>query len=80
VSGSVHELFHAHKEKNAVMSDNELDIVYTKFCKAMSEVGEPDAPLFLARFALLAMVRIGNADAVLELIAQAKDAEDFQRS
>ena len=54
-----------------MMSDNELDTVYTTFCKTLSEVGEPDAPLFLARFALLAIVHIGKADAVLELISQA---------
>lgn len=61
------------------MNDNELDIVYTKFCRSMSEIGEPDTPLFLARFALLAIMRIGNAETVLELIAQASDRRDYQR-
>jgi hypothetical protein len=43
------------------MTEAELDTAYTHLCKTMSELGETRAPLFLARFALLAMVRIGDA-------------------
>lgn len=55
------------------MTDSELDTVYTRLCKTMTEVGEAQAPLFLARFALLAIEQIGNADATLGLIAAARD-------
>ena len=37
------------------MTDTELDTVYTPLCKTMTRLGEPNAPLFLARFALLAI-------------------------
>ena len=52
----------------------ELDAVYTSLCKTMTRVGEPASPLFLARFALLAMERIGDAPVIEKLIASA--AED----
>ena len=43
------------------MTDSELDDVYTPLCKTMTRLGEPNAPLFLARFALLAIERIDDA-------------------
>ena len=43
------------------MTEAELDAAYTHLCKTMTELGEARAPLFLARFALLAMMRIGDA-------------------
>ena len=43
------------------MTEAELDAAYTHLCKTMTELGEARAPLFLARFALLAMTRIGDA-------------------
>jgi hypothetical protein len=49
------------------MTEAELDAVYTHLCKTMTELGEARAPLFLARFALLAMVRIGDAAVVQHL-------------
>lgn len=55
------------------MTDSELDTVYSRLCKTMTEAGETQAPLFLARFALLAIERIGNADAALGLIAAARE-------
>ena len=53
------------------LTDTELDAAYTQFCHQMTAVGEAEAPLFMARFALLAMRRIGDASAVQQLIAQA---------
>lgn len=50
------------------MTEAELDAAYTHLCKTMTELGEVRAPLFLARFALLAMVRIGETAAVQGLI------------
>lgn len=46
------------------LSDAELDRAYTHLCRTMTRLGEADAPLFLARFALLAITRIGDAEAV----------------
>ena len=50
------------------MTDSELDAAYTDLCTTMTELGEAKAPLFLARFALLAMVRIGDTVAIQRLI------------
>ncbi len=56
------------------MTEAELDIAYTHLCKTMTELGEARAPLFLARFALLAMVRLGDVDVVQGMTeAAAKD-------
>jgi hypothetical protein len=55
------------------MTDSELDMVYTRLCKTMTELGEANAALFLARFALLAVERIGNAEASLGLIDAARE-------
>ena len=57
------------------MTDTELDAVYTRLCKTMTELSEPQAPLFLARFALLAIERIGDPAAAQRLIDAA--AEDL---
>ncbi|WP_109476515.1 hypothetical protein [Paraburkholderia sp. C35] len=54
-----------------VMTDAELDAVYTKLCKTMTQVGEANAPMFLARFAMLAIEKIGDADVSLALIEAA---------
>lgn len=50
------------------MTDSELDTVYTHLCKTMTDLGEANSPLFLARFAVLAIERIGNAQTCLGLI------------
>jgi hypothetical protein len=57
------------------MTDTELDAVYTRLCHTMTRLGEPQAALFLARFALLAIDRIGDADSAQRLIDAA--AEDL---
>jgi len=56
------------------MTEAELDAAYTHLCKTMTELGEARAPLFLARFALLAMVRIGDA-AVVQGLADSAAAD-----
>ena len=58
------------------MTESQLDAVYTALCKTMTRLGEANAPLFLARFALLAVERIGDAAAAQRLIDAA--AEDLQ--
>jgi hypothetical protein len=58
------------------MTDTQLDAVYTALCKTMTRLGEAQAPLFLARFALLAIERLDDAAAVQRLIDAA--AQDLQ--
>jgi hypothetical protein len=59
------------------MTEAELDAAYTHLCKTMTDLGEARSPLFLARFALLAMVRIGDAGVVQRLTdAAAADITD----
>lgn len=53
------------------MTDAELDDAYTRLCHTMTRLGEPLAPLFLARFALLAMARLDDAPVVLQMIDDA---------
>ncbi|HXZ07698.1 MAG TPA: hypothetical protein VEI25_06545 [Paraburkholderia sp.] len=62
------------------MTDTELDTVYTRLCKTMTELGEAHAPLFLARFALLAIDRIGDADAAMHLVANAREGMTTETS
>ena len=52
---------------------SELDNVYTLLCKTMTEMGEAQSPLFLARFALLAIDEIGDAKVTQRLIADASE-------
>jgi hypothetical protein len=60
------------------MTDADLDAVYTRLCKTMTQIGEPNASLFLARFALLAIDRMGDPAIVRCLIDAA--AEDLAAS
>jgi hypothetical protein len=55
------------------MNDTDLDTVYTRLCTTMTAVGEAQANLFLARFALLAMTRLGDREAVEALIDAAAE-------
>nr|WP_119157843.1 hypothetical protein [Caldimonas tepidiphila] len=57
------------------MTPTELDAVYTRLCKTMTQLGEVNAPLFLARFALLAIAHMGDAEAAQRLVDAA--AEDL---
>jgi hypothetical protein len=53
------------------MNDSELDAVYTRLCKTMTQLGADKSPLFLARFALLAIGHIGDANAANQLVDDA---------
>ncbi|KWF29399.1 hypothetical protein [Burkholderia pseudomultivorans] len=55
------------------MTDAERDMLYTDLCTTMTRIGQTDAPLFLARFALLAIEAIGDTATVTRLIADAGD-------
>ena len=57
------------------MTDSELDAVYTRLCKTMTQLGENNAPLFLARFAMLAIERIADGEVAQQLVDAA--AEDM---
>jgi hypothetical protein len=50
------------------MNDSELDAVYTRLCKTMTELGVDRSPLFLARFALLAIVELGDPAVAMRLV------------
>ncbi|WP_193097854.1 hypothetical protein [Burkholderia sp. Z1] len=56
-----------------MMTDAERDTLYTDLCRTMTRIGEADASLFLARFALLSIEAIGNTATVARLIADASD-------
>ncbi|WP_175907461.1 hypothetical protein [Burkholderia sp. BCC1640] len=56
-----------------MMTDTERDILYTDLCRTMTRIGETDASLFLARFALLAIEAIGDAATVTRMITDAGD-------
>ena len=53
------------------LSADELDAVYSDFCQTMTQVGEAQAPLFMARFALLAMVAVGDRAALQRMVQEA---------
>ena len=57
------------------MTDSELDAVYTRLCQTMTQLGENNAPLFLARFAMLAIDRIADGEVAQQLVDAA--AEDI---
>ncbi|WP_420210710.1 hypothetical protein ACN8ZM_05200 [Burkholderia aenigmatica] len=56
-----------------MMTDTERDTLYTDLCRTMTRIGEADASLFLARFALLSIEAIGEPATVARLIADASD-------
>lgn len=55
------------------MIDSELDAIYSHLCKTMTELGEPNALLFLARFALLAVDRLDDTEVAIRLIEAAAE-------
>ena len=59
---------------NAI-SETELDGIYGELCRAISQVGEANAPLLLARFALLAIAEIGDVERVQRILTSARDCE-----
>jgi soluble P-type ATPase len=50
------------------MTPTELDAVYTHLCKTMTEVGQGQSDLFLARLAMLAIDRLGDSHVAMQLI------------
>jgi hypothetical protein len=58
------------------MTESELDSLYTQLCQTMTDLGEARCQLFLARFALLAVVELDGMAVAQRLIAQASDGLD----
>jgi len=53
--------------------DSELDAIYTHLCRTMTGLGEPNALLFLSRFALLAIDRLDDREVAIQLIEAAAE-------
>jgi hypothetical protein len=58
------------------MTDTDLDQSYSAVCEALTQVGEPQAPMFLAMLCLSLMSRFERADQVLPLIVNALAQSD----
>lgn len=61
-----------------MLSEQELDDVYTRACYAMTELGEAKQALFLARLALALMKEVGDTGRIRGAIeaARALDNDD----
>jgi hypothetical protein len=57
------------------IDESDLDSLYGEFCRALSDVGEAQAPLLLARFALLAIAEIDDVERVQRILTSARDFE-----
>jgi hypothetical protein len=53
------------------MSEEDLDVLYTQTCRALTSVGPERSELFLARLALLLMHEVGDFERVQAAIAAA---------
>ncbi|MBS0399940.1 MAG: hypothetical protein JSR95_14825 [Proteobacteria bacterium] len=53
------------------MNEVELDEMYGELCRGLDAAGQEQAPLVLARFALLAMHRIADPAVIRDLVRQA---------
>jgi hypothetical protein len=58
--------------ESAMLNADQLDEVYTRACYAMTELGETQGELFLARLALLLMKQVGDGPRILEAIEAAR--------
>ena len=54
------------------MSPENLDTSYTALCKALGDVGQDKAALFLAMLSLSLMSQSNAPDAVMQMIAEAR--------
>ena len=55
------------------MNDHDLDALYTMLCRTLTTAGQAQAPLVLARLALLAMTHIGDRSVIERMIDAAAD-------
>ena len=62
------------------MNNADLDDAYTQLCRTMTALGQAQAPLYLARFALLAMTQIADRATIERMIEDAAaDLQETQR-
>lgn len=54
------------------MTDSDLDLVYATLCNTLTTAGEAQAPLYLARLAMLCMTELDDAQRALSLIDAAR--------
>ncbi|MFM0173073.1 hypothetical protein [Paraburkholderia sediminicola] len=54
------------------MTDSDLDLVYTTLCKTLTNEGEAQAPLYLARLAMLCLTELDDPRRALSLIEAAR--------
>jgi hypothetical protein len=54
------------------MTDSDLDLVYTTLCKTLTNEGEAQAPLYLARLAMLCLTELDDPQRGLSLIEAAR--------
>ncbi|TDY21676.1 hypothetical protein B0G81_1905 [Paraburkholderia sp. BL6665CI2N2] len=54
------------------MTDSDLDLVYTTLCKTLTNEGEAQALLYLARLAMLCLTELDNPQRALSLIEAAR--------
>jgi hypothetical protein len=55
------------------MNERELDAAYTLLARTLSDLGEAQAPLMLARLAVLALARAPDAAAAGQLVRDAAE-------
>ena len=55
-----------------MLTDQELDELYTQACHTMTDLGEAKQPLFLARLALALMKEVGDAGRIRAAIESAR--------
>ena len=55
------------------MNERELDAAYTLLARTLSDLGEAQAPLMLARLAVLALARAPDAASAERLVRDAAD-------
>ena len=55
------------------MTESDLDAAYSQLCRTMTGLGERQTELYLARFALLAMLEIDDAGAIARITAAAAE-------
>ena len=58
-----------------MLTDQELDDVYTSACTAMTDLGEARQSLFLARLTLLLMKEVGDAARIRAAIEAARSLD-----
>lgn len=54
------------------MTDSDLERIYTTLCQNITAAGEGQAPLYLARLALLCITELGDMQRAMSLIEAAR--------